>query len=209
MTPPAFAKIVVGVDGRSGDEDALALARVLAGADAELLRAEVVCVAEGLSAVAAREGADLIVVGACARSAPGRMFIGADVERLMHVAPGPVAVAPRDYARAGGDVARIGVGLSESPEGSYTARLAAAMRERFEARLDVVEWLPQPTDVGTPARRLRDLGERCQLMVVGARPHTTFSHVLFPSMSDELAHDLPCPLVAVPCRPAPMRATTP
>jgi len=275
-----FGKVIVGLDGRTGGEDALALARRLADPGGELLLCEVVVVdhhpsratnrdyesvevenarerlaavcvrvedlaastratiadsaARGLCELAAREQADLIVIGACQRSAIGRLLAGNDALQTLHHASCPVALAPADYRKLPAAIERIGVGYNESTESELALALALALRSRMGAKLEVTEVLmpPWPVDIeriGTSltlhdermeaearllanteidestvtisanaTRELRNLAERCQLLVIGARPRTSFGRVLFATTSDALTHGLACPLLAVP-----------
>jgi len=157
-----FTKIIVGVDGRDGGNDAVALARTLAGPDSEitlinaysyestpgrgslggyerLLRDESdellaraasstldaldphmhvrhvadVSPSRALQQEAAREEADLIVVGSCHHGAIGRVMLG-DVSRgVMHGAHCPVAVAPDGYRKHPSAMNTIGVGYND------------------------------------------------------------------------------------------------
>jgi nucleotide-binding universal stress UspA family protein len=79
--------------------------------------------------------------------------------------------------------------------------------ERTEAR-GRLRTMPDVDDcmvliAGNPARALRDLAGRCALLVVGARPRSSFGRIVFTATSDSLTHDIPCPLLAVPRVPAP------
>lgn len=286
-----FTKIVVGIDGRDGGEDALALARQLGGEDAEILLCEVVVtgspsratnrdfeaamvdeararladratapngavsthvtiaptVAKGLCKLAADEGADLIAVGSCHRGPLGRLVAGNDADAVVHSAPCPVALAPRGYVDADKRVRDIGVGFNESAESDHALALAIQLKERFDARVEVIEVLPPPWPVevqlypttiptlreereqaearlranadidestvmlgGSPTRELRDLASHTQLLVVGARPRTSFGRAVLGTTADALTHGLHCPLIAVPRVPnaAPVVAST-
>src|SRR4051794_18521975 len=73
-----------------------------------------------LREVAEAEHADLAVVGAGHRRAPGGPLRGTAAERLLDAPPCPVAVAPRGYS--GGDVRRIGVAYDASPAADAALR---------------------------------------------------------------------------------------
>lgn len=59
------------------------------------------------------------------------------------------------------------------------------------------------TCTGNPAEELMRLGEGADLLVVGARGHGGFRHLLTGSVATQLVHHAPCPVVVVPTRPAP------
>jgi nucleotide-binding universal stress UspA family protein len=275
-----FNRIVVGIDGREGGDDAVALARQLGGGDADLLLCEVVLtgrlpsrgtnrdyeaaaldaagerasnmcatvdddrarphaviatsVAHGLCDLAVAETAGLIVVGSCRRGPIGQLLAGNDAGQTLHQAVCPVAIAPHGYAGGARHITRIGVGFNESTESEQALTLAIALRERFDARLEVIEILPPPWPVdathapptptlheerkqaesrllanrgvdtsavmvgGSATRALRELADRSQLLLIGARPRSSFGRLLFGTTSDALTHGLPCPLIAVP-----------
>jgi nucleotide-binding universal stress UspA family protein len=165
-----FARIVVGVDGREGGRDALALAAalqvacggeltavyaypydrsvpldranaieatleqdLLAKLEAELARAGV-CArplviadaspARALHAIAERDGADLIVVGAPHRAGADRVLGGDVAANTLHAAPCAVAVAPRGHADAPRALFTVGVGFDDSHEARAALALA-------------------------------------------------------------------------------------
>src|SRR5512134_3003798 len=104
LTEPVLTDLVVArvypwAPGRSPDDRSISdlgqVARLVGG------RPEVVISdfpVHGLQDLAAELGADLLVVGSCARD--GRTTEPGDVgHRLLHGAPCPVAIAPRRFAR--------------------------------------------------------------------------------------------------------------
>lgn len=81
---------------------------------------------QALQALAEDEAADLIVVGSSTRGALEMHAVGGVAERLLHAAPCPVAVAPRDYRyERNPGLYTIGVAVDGSSE-SKAAVLAAA-----------------------------------------------------------------------------------
>ena len=115
--------IVIGTDHRDGGEDALELGRLLAaGLGTDVLPVSVLVtgaspgarsklsgndhrvviapsVADGLREVAREAGAVAIVIGSSHRGRVGRTVLGTGAERIARVAPCPIAVAPKGYAR--------------------------------------------------------------------------------------------------------------
>lgn len=159
--PPAFTEIVVGVDGREGGEDAIALARQL-GIDArltlvtavtaprELLVPDAVAGYAGevvpravlvkppgpaLHAVATEIGAGLIVIGSTRRGRLGRVMIGDDCRATLHGAPCAVAIAPHGHAGRPHEIRRILVGIDGGPESRAALATAVALATRTGAHL--------------------------------------------------------------------------
>lgn len=107
--------------------------------------------AKGLQAVAAKEGASLIVIGSSGRGGAGRVFAGTTAERLLHGAPCPVAVAPRDFHDHGpGDIGTITVGYDGSVEAKAALVGARTIARARGAKLRLVEVLDAMW-MGTPA----------------------------------------------------------
>ena len=112
--------------------------------------------AKGIQAVAAKEGASLIVIGSSGRGGAGRVFAGTTAERLLHGAPCPVAVAPRDFhAHRPGDVGTITVGYDGSVEakaafvGARTIAKARGAKLRLTEVLDAM-WMGTPALMSGP-----------------------------------------------------------
>jgi nucleotide-binding universal stress UspA family protein len=88
--------------------------------------------ARALHEAAEHEDAGLLVAGA------GRgAGLGSTAERLIHGAPCPVALVPRDWAPHG-ELTTIGVGYVDSEEGREALRGAYALARRASARLRVL-----------------------------------------------------------------------
>src|SRR5689334_18243556 len=126
-----FTTIVVGVDGREGGRDALALAGRLALLDGgELIAVRVLPFDYYVSR------ADMIVVGSTHHSRTGRVFAGDDAAGTVHGSPCPVAIAPRGLAgREWQHVARIGVGYDSGPEAEQALRFAARLAHGCDAAI--------------------------------------------------------------------------
>ena len=102
------------------------------------LRGEVLegsSVAAGLHAAVAALDADLLVIGACRRGLVGRVFSGDDVRQTLRGAPCPVAVAPRDFALAGGPIATVGLGWNGDAEAEHALDFAKILAEGSGATL--------------------------------------------------------------------------
>jgi nucleotide-binding universal stress UspA family protein len=181
MESPMFEHIVVGVDGRAGGRDALALAALLqhtcgddlvavyaypydrsvrldnAGAVETVLRDDLRAKVEGelarmsvaaramvvadpsparsLHAIAARQQADLIVVGSAHRAGAERILGGDVTAGTLHGAPCPVAVAPPGFAEGEHALRIVGVGFDGSAESRDALHLAHRVARRADAEV--------------------------------------------------------------------------
>jgi nucleotide-binding universal stress UspA family protein len=106
-----------------------------------------------LQRVVSQRDADLLVLGSSHRGAAGRVLLGSVTEEALHLAHGPVAVAPVGYRRRSADarLARIAVGydLASPPENALVA--AAALAEQEGAELRVVAVADTDTTVAARA----------------------------------------------------------
>jgi nucleotide-binding universal stress UspA family protein len=102
-------------DAASSPED---VRRELAaeGVRAECRAIEGASAPAGLHNAAEQLDAGLLVVGSSARGQRSRLVRGSTAERLLHGAPCPVAVVPRDWEEGGG-LSAVGVAFADSPEG--------------------------------------------------------------------------------------------
>jgi nucleotide-binding universal stress UspA family protein len=103
---------------------------------------------------AERRNATLLVVGSSRRAESGRLKLGSTAARLIHGAPCPISVVPRDWM-PDGDLATIGVGYSDSEEGREAMRAGHALARRSGATLRVIgvvrETLPIALEAEAPA----------------------------------------------------------
>jgi nucleotide-binding universal stress UspA family protein len=107
----------------------------------------------GLKDLAAREGAELIVIGSTHRGQLGRVFPGSVGERLLSGAPCPVAVAPRGYASAEHfGLGLIGVAFDGSLESRIALVYATALAKRLESLLRIVTIVPIEADADSSFR---------------------------------------------------------
>jgi nucleotide-binding universal stress UspA family protein len=90
-----------------------------------------------LHSMASYEGAELIVIGSAREGIAAHLQISL-MERMVHGAPCAVLVAPAGYSeRDAGELRRIGVGFTESPEGKAALHLGHELAGAFAGELSV------------------------------------------------------------------------
>jgi nucleotide-binding universal stress UspA family protein len=94
--------------------------------------------AHALHDIAEHAGAALIVVGSSHTGLAGRVLPGSTAERLLHGAPCPVAVAPRDHRTGHRALTRIGAAYDGSAEAQAALGAAAAIAAATGADLAVI-----------------------------------------------------------------------
>lgn len=233
------------VDFRALDDDAAAEAEPLLRDASERLKGiEVETRAFGggspagvMTNISETEDVDLIVMGSPHRGAIGRALIGSVAENLLHGAPCPVVVAPRDYAAERHETIRqIAVAFDGTPESKGALHEAEAFAMRANAGIEILTVVappvampgvagytpidpPDPDRILTEAvnsvddriaahgRRLdgppaATLAEACEdgidLLVAGSRRYGPAMRVLLGSVSTQLIHKAPCPVLVVP-----------
>ena len=108
------------------------------GATVDVLVREALSPAAGLTAVAEEVDARMIVLGSSRRGALGRVVPGSTAERVVHGAPCPVAVVPRDYAVPAGGITIVGAAFAPTAEGREALRAAALLADAAGASLRVI-----------------------------------------------------------------------
>jgi nucleotide-binding universal stress UspA family protein len=95
--------------------------------------------ARGLTMLAKREDARMLVIGSSHRGHLGRVLLGSTGRHVVHGAPCIVAVAPRDWRTQPPDVpVTFGVGVVDSPESRDALALAGALAGAAHAPLKLV-----------------------------------------------------------------------
>jgi nucleotide-binding universal stress UspA family protein len=113
------------------------LPEALDGRPADLIVQEGRSVGRGLTVLASRIGADLIVVGSPEGGARGRIGVGAAADHLLHSATEAVMLAPSGYTPPD-DLARITVMYVRRPQCDEAVIQAAQAADRLEVPLRLV-----------------------------------------------------------------------
>ena len=141
--------------------------RAAAGVAADLTGMFAPAVGWGLHQLARETGADLLVVGSCARGPIARLLRGDDTRRTLTRAACPVAVAPAGYAERPKPINTIGVAFDGSPE-SETALIAVrVLAARHGAVLRALTAVWPTSAMPSPASRT-PLGEAWWAMTLAA-----------------------------------------
>jgi nucleotide-binding universal stress UspA family protein len=183
--------------------------------------------APGLQDLAAELGADLLIVGSDSSDGVHRAAAGAVGLQLLRGSPCAVAIAPRGFARRyAPDIRTIAVGYDGSDEATGVLREAAELAQALHAGLRVITISPgedrPPGELGDrlfgtlaalpaaiesrgvlrsgePAAVLLDEAAReADLLAVGSRRHGPVRRALLGSVSAELVHQAPCPILVAP-----------
>jgi nucleotide-binding universal stress UspA family protein len=139
ITPAVLA------EEQQASERLLADERAAAGVEAQLESIVASSPGAGLHRQAEEQGADLLVVGSCGRSAFGRAMIGDDTRAALNGSPCAVAIAARGSAARGGAIAKLGVAYNGSPESVAALEQARALAARSGASIDVLEVVALPS----------------------------------------------------------------
>lgn len=170
----------------------------LAGVDFELRTVACTSVARGLQDTAEAEDALAIVVGPSHQGRLGRIVPGSVGERLLHGAPCPVAVAPRDYwANPRPRIKRIGVGYISVPDARAALDTAFAVAGQTGAALRILSVLEPPTVTASiplgwgygdlDETRRRDVTRDISRAVEAAGPIEVSAQIVDGYADDELA----------------------
>jgi nucleotide-binding universal stress UspA family protein len=121
---------------RKASKELLERERAQSGVEAKLVSVIAYSPGEGLHREAEEQGADLLVVGSCSRSAFGRAMIGDDTRAALNGSPCAVAIATRAYSAHPTPLAKVGVAYNGSAESKRA--LAAAIEVAKPTRASVV-----------------------------------------------------------------------
>jgi nucleotide-binding universal stress UspA family protein len=119
--------------------------RTAAGVDAEIVSVVAATPGAGLHRQAEEQGADLLVVGSCGRSALGRAMLGDDTRAALNGAPCAVAIATRGYATSPRLIAKVGVAYNGSPESESALASARELAAPLEASVYALEVVSLPS----------------------------------------------------------------
>ena len=116
------------------------LSRAVSDAGVEAQRVVVgdISIARALQHAAEQDDAGLLVVGSTHWGPIGRVLAGGVTASVLHHAPCPVAVAPRDYAEHDGALRAIGVGFDGSRESQAALALATELAKAAGASLQIL-----------------------------------------------------------------------
>ncbi len=137
---------------------------------------------EGLSKLAAQNGAEVIVFCSDSHTARGRIGIGNSAQRLLNGGTVAVAVAPAGFAHsAAQQIARVGV----VGDGS-AVQTAEALARALDAEVSTVSEQPEGQK------------QTADLLVVGSRPEAEQGRVSISAASENLIENAPAPVLVVP-----------
>jgi nucleotide-binding universal stress UspA family protein len=184
--------------------------------------------ARGLARVAERDAGALVVIGASARGPAARLAPGGVLERLAHLAPCPVAVAPDGYwGNPRQHLQRIGVAYLPTPDGRRALDAAVPLARSAGTQLRLLEAVPggpaaltarlaAEADLtaaadgvgegpvarrmltGAPADALQRASEELDLLVCGTHARGPLGGLMWPSVSARVARHASCPVLIVP-----------
>jgi nucleotide-binding universal stress UspA family protein len=142
--------------------------RAASDVDGEILSVVAASTGAGLHRVAEENGADLLVVGSCGRSALGRVMIGDDTRAALNGAPCAVAIASRGYAAHPSPLAKVGVAYNSSSESETALASARELAAAGGAAVYALEVVSLPsyafTGIVTPP-----LGDSIDAMLAQAK----------------------------------------
>ena len=170
--------------------------------------------ARALQAIAERDDADLIVVGAPHRAGADRVLGGDVAAGTFRGAPCAVAVAPGGFAGREPTMGTVGVGFDDSPESREALRLGGRVARAAGAALRVVSVGSRAAQeqeaaaiaeggsfeavAGRPATELARRSADLDLLVVGSRAHGPVRRLVLGSTSTRLVREAQCPVLIVP-----------
>lgn len=131
---------------------------------------------EGLSALAARVGADAIVFCSDSHTAPGHIGVGNSAQRLLEGGTAAIAIAPAGFASS--ERARIERVLVAGDGAAHDT--ASSLAQALDAELSTASEEPK------------------SLLVVGSRPEAEPGHVSVSAASENMIEVAACPVLVVP-----------
>lgn len=163
-------------------------------------------------------------MGSSERSAIGRIAPGSTVERLLHGAPCPVAVAPQGYRRRVEPIRSIAVAHDGQPEAEVALEFAARVAKRLGASVRIVGVAAQADgplesalqkaagSLGPEVTATHELvvdqdvvdtladlpGDHPDLLVCGSRGYGPVRQILMGSVSTQVMRKAAYPVVIVP-----------
>jgi nucleotide-binding universal stress UspA family protein len=204
-------------------DDALGRARraIPPGVTADTKLVHAISIVRGLHAQTETVASPLLVVGPTTRNKATRAVAGDPTLGLLHDAPCPVAVAPPGYAsRDAGTPLLIGVAYVGTPEAREALDEAIDLAARTNGRLLVLhrqedgedhalsearEAMGTRVPFATQALRGDDVADglveaarTLDLLVMGSRGHGPTRRVLLGSVSSQVVHAAPCPVLIFP-----------
>jgi nucleotide-binding universal stress UspA family protein len=132
--------------------------------------------ADGLWALAEREGADLIVFGSDYHTAAGTVSPLTSAKRLMDGGPAAIAIAPAGYRDLDRGIASIRV--YPSPDDASAGDTARALAERWGGEVS-------------------QEGGQVDLLVIGSRPEAKKGHVLLTALAEYAIDTAGSPVLVV------------
>ena len=170
--------------------------------------------ARALQAIAERDGADLIVVGAPHRAGAERVLGGDVAAGTLREAPCAVMVAPVGFAEREPLLRSVGVGFDDSTESRAALLLGGRLARAAGAALRVISVASAAvpaheaaaiaaggtceTVAGRPASELVRRSADLDLLVVGSRAQGPVRRLLLGSTSARLVREARCPVLVVP-----------
>ena len=113
----------------------------------------------GLTDLAAKYNAELVVVGSSSSGLLGRVGLGSVTARLVHTAAVPVAIAPRGYPMAPGPISRLTAAYGGAADVAGLIATSAELAKRWSVRLRIASFTVRPVPVfaGTIEPSVEDL----------------------------------------------------
>lgn len=123
-------------------EETLAMAREIAGPDADYVVHHNKGSGRGLVDLARQSEADVVVIGSAPHGAKGRISVGSTGDQLLHASSVPVVLAPRGWAEEPiGSFSRLTVAYRRGPGSDEATHLAARAAAQLSISMRLVTLL--------------------------------------------------------------------